>query len=532
MKHAFMGLATLLGGIVGLVPAARAQGSYAEDALLYSRQNPAGTARVLGLGGANTSLGGDFSNLANNPAGLGFFTKSELSLTPGVGFGTGNSGAVGNAAATGTLPNLTQNANSFHLASVGLVFASRRADNDNSSDWRGGSFALGFTRLADFNQGFSYQNQTDDRHSFFQFLREPGGYTDYTNPGYQDAVQRTATQYSSGDYSNLDGLAAAGSLTSTITIKNPGNPNKPYYQIQTPGRVGPITQREQLLTKGSLSQFDLGYGGNYRDKLYIGGGIGIVSMNRTRTNNYSESSNGGEDFNYQDYLKTTGTGINARLGLIYRVADAVRLGASVQTPTYIRLTDEASTTLTSQYTPSNENNVFSTTTQPPYDYSVTLPFRANGGLTVLVAKYGFLTGDVEYVNYAQARFGTVGGNTDSNLSDNNSLISTGYRNAVNFRVGAEGRFDIFRARVGYARNASPYAGSSSFNRDQNFYTAGLGFRTKGYFMDLAGVYMSYQDRYSPYALATGPNSATGGVSPLIATTYNRFTVSVTGGLLF
>jgi hypothetical protein len=532
MKHAFMGLATVLGGIIGFSPAAHAQGSYAEDALLYSRQNPAGTARVLGLGGASVSLGGDFSNLTSNPAGLGFFTKSEFTLTPGVGFGTGNSTPVGNAAATGSLTTMNQTANSFHLANVGLVFASRRADNDNSSDWRGGSFALGFTRLADFNQGFSYQNQTDDNHSFFQFLREPGGYTNYTDPNYQAAVQRTAKQYSSNDYYNLDGLAAAGSLSNTITIKNPSSPSNPYYQIQTPGRTGPITQREQVTSKGSLSQFDLGYGGNYRDKLYIGLGVGVVSLNNTRTSNYSESSNGGEDFNYQDYLKTTGTGVNGRLGLIYRVADAVRLGASVQTPTYIRLSTEASTTLTSQYTPNGQSNVFSTTSQPAYEYSVTLPMRANGGLTVLLAKYGFLTGDIEYVNYAGSRFSTIDGSTDSDLSDNNALISTGYRNVVNFRVGAEGRFDIFRARLGYARNASPYAGTSSFNRDQNYYTAGLGIRSKGYFVDLAGVYMRYEDRYAPYALANGPNSVTGGVSPLIANTYNRVTVSLTGGLLF
>lgn len=526
-----MGLATLLGGFLGFAPVAKAQSSYAEDALLYSRQNPAGTARVLGLGGANVSLGGDFSNLTSNPAGLGFFTKSEVSFTPGVGFGNSSSAAVSNEANTGSLAALSQTANSFHIASVGLVLANRRPDNDQSSDWRGGGFALGFTRLADFNQGFSYQNQTDDRHSFFEFLREPGGYTNYTSGDYQAAVQRIATQFTSGNYTNLDGLAAAGSLTSTLTIKNPSSPNNPYYQVVTPGRTGPITQREQVLSKGSLSQFDLGYGGNYRDRLYIGGGVGIVSLNHTRTSTFSESSNGGEDFNYQDYLKTTGTGINARVGIIYRVADAMRLGGSVQTPTYIRLTDDASTTLTSQYTPSGQSNVFSTN-NPPYDYSVTLPFRANGGLTVLLAKYGFLTGDVEYVNYAQARFKTIDGSSDDYINDNNSLISTGYRNVVNFRAGAEGRFDIFRVRLGYARNASPYAGTSSFNRDQNYYTAGLGMRGKGYFLDLAGVYMSYDDRYSPYALASGTGSATNGISPLVATNYNRFTVSLTGGLLF
>ena len=532
MKHAFVGLATLLGGFLGVSYAAQAQTSYLEDALLYSRQGPAGTARVLGLGGANVSLGGDFSNVSSNPAGLGFFTKSEVSLTPGVGFGSASSVALGNAANTGSLGSIDQTANRFHIASAGVVFATRRPDNDNSSDWKGGSFALGFTRQADFNQGLSYQNQTDDQHSFFQFLREPGGYSDYTSPGYQGAVQGITNQYNSGNYTNLDGLAAAGSLTRTINYKDPSNPANTLFQVVTQNRIGPITQKEQILTKGSMSQFDLAYGGNYRDKLYIGGGIGIVSLNRTRTSTYSEFSDGGEDFNYQDYLKTTGTGINARLGLIYRAADAVRLGVSAQTPTYIRLTDTYSTILTSQYTPKGDPNVFTTVLPGTFDYSVTTPFRANGGITVLLNKYGFLTGDIEYLNYSQSRFNTIDDTSDDELNSNNSLIANNYRSVVNLRVGAEGRFDIFRARLGYARYASPYAGTSPYNRDQNYFTGGLGIRTKTFFVDVAGVYFAYKDRYSPYNLAGGPGSATNGVAPIIATDYHRFTTSLTGGLLF
>jgi hypothetical protein len=525
MKHAFMGLATLLGGFLGLARPAHAQSSYLEDALLYSRQGPAGTSRVLGLGGANVSLGGDFSNLTSNPAGLGFFTKSEISITPGIGLGSASSAAIANAANTGSLGEQNQTANRFQVASAGVVFASRRPDSDNSSDWRGGSFALGFTRQSDFNHAFSYQNQTDDRHSFFQFLREPGGYTSPASGGYQSALGGIRGQDNSGDYINLDGLAYGNFLTTIVTGRSGRD------SLITPARVGPITQREQVISKGSLSQFDLGYGGNYRDKLYIGVGVGIVSLNRTRTSTFSESSNGGEDFNYQDYIKTTGTGINARLGLIYRLADAVRIGASVQTPTYIRLNDEYSTTLTSQYAPSNLPNVL-TTAPGSYAYSVTTPFRANGGLTVLLSKYGFLTGDVEYLNYAHSTFNTTDNTTDDYINDGNSAIASGYRSVVNVRVGAEGRFDIFRVRAGYARYASPYAGESSYNRDQNYFTGGLGIRSKSFFVDAAGVYLAYKDRYSPYTLATGSGSATNGTAPIIATDYSRFTVSLTGGLLF
>jgi hypothetical protein len=68
----------------------------------------------------------------------------------------------------------------------------------------------------------------------------------------------------------------------------------------------------------------------------------------------------------------------------------------------------------------------------------------------------------------------------------NQDISTGYRNTVNLRAGAEGRFDVLRVRVGYAHYGNPYSYTSP-NRAQNYFTGGLGIRTKGFFVDVAGV---------------------------------------------
>ncbi|RZL06671.1 MAG: hypothetical protein EOO62_18435 [Hymenobacter sp.] len=528
MKHTFMGLATLLGGFLAVSHSAQAQGGYAGDALLYMRQNPSGTARSLGLAGANVSLGADFGNLSSNPAGLGFYTKSEISLTPGVGFGTANATQVANSAAVGpAFPATSQTANSFHIASAGVVFANRRPDSDNTSDWRGGSFALGFTRLADFNQALRYQNSTDDNHSFFQRLREPYNNGDYTSAGYQTNLDEIFQNSSQNVYTNIDGLAYGTGLVDQVEVVNPGTgtaQGKTIFRNGTPVRNGNITQTEDILTKGSLSQFDLGYGGNYRDRLYIGGGIGIVSLNRTRTSTFSESSGGDLDFVSTDYLKTTGTGINARLGVIVRAADALRLGASVQSPTYIRLTEDYSTSLTANTKYAAGNGSSLATNPGTFDYSITTPFRANGGATLLLGKAGFITGDVEYVGYSQAKFKTTDGSSDIGLEDGNASIANGYRNVVNARVGAEARLDIFRVRAGYAYYADPYK-NSTFSRNQNYFSAGAGVRTKAFFVDVAGVYLASKELYQPYQLANT-------VPPMVSYTNNRFTASVTGGLLF
>ena len=54
---------------------AAAQSGYFEDALRFSQSFPAGSARIMAIGGTQWSLGGDVSNIAGNPAGLGFFQK-------------------------------------------------------------------------------------------------------------------------------------------------------------------------------------------------------------------------------------------------------------------------------------------------------------------------------------------------------------------------------------------------------------------------------------------------------------------------
>ena len=53
-----------------------------DDALRYSQIFYQGTARFMAMGSAFTALGGDMSTLSQNPAGLGVFRSSEISISP------------------------------------------------------------------------------------------------------------------------------------------------------------------------------------------------------------------------------------------------------------------------------------------------------------------------------------------------------------------------------------------------------------------------------------------------------------------
>lgn len=482
------------------------------DALRYSQLQFGGSARTLGIGGANVALGGDIGTVSSNPAGLGLFQQSEVSFTPG--YGVSNTSSVHNSGGSST----PDSKNSLHVGGFGIVFANRRPDNDNSSDWRAGSFAISMTRTNNFNTNFSYRGTTNDQQSLFQRFREP-----------ISSAQEIDDQFYYNDYTNLDGLAYGAYLT-----------NLNGSAIETIARANPIQQFETVTASGGQSQYDFAYGASYRDKLYIGGAIGIVSTRFNQVREFEESdadaSTKFQSLNLYDRLDTRGTGFNLRFGAIYRANDILRIGASVQTPTWSRLTDSYSAQLGTVFSPALELIDSNGNTQSipsgsasignnAYTYSLTMPFRANGGVAVLLSKYGFLSGDIEYVNYAQARLNSNSASGDNySFADENQAVQNLYRSTVNLRFGGEARYNIFRLRLGYARYGDPYV-ANEFNRAQNYFTGGLGLRQNNFYLDLAGVYNTNHRYYSPYTLAARNQ-------PVVSIDENRFTTSVTVGLTF
>lgn len=498
----------------------------ASDALRYSRLQFGGPARTQGIGGANVALGADFGNLTSNPAGLGLFQKSELHFTPGIGLGQSDARVEGG-------PTASQSAekNSLHVASLGAIFATRLPDNDQSSDWRGGGFALGFSRVADFNSASSYQGSLNGNQSYLSRL-QPNADAARSASAFAALDQ----QVNSGTYTSNLGLAY-GAYLANIRSSRTGADSAVVLRKQ--GNV--LTQGETLTTSGSISQFDIGYGANYRDRLYLGGAIGIVSSNYTQQRTLIEADNDPNthfnSLNSTNQLKTSGRGFNARLGLIYRLLDNLRVGASVQTPTFLRLTDTYSETLTANYSAQGTDRVprdlpvgdYSVSLPTnDYAYTITTPFRANGGLAYTLGKHGFLSGDIEYVGYGQARLRNDSQNANGDnysFATENNDIQARYKNTVNLRFGAEGRFDVFRLRLGYARYGDPYKADTNNERVQNFYTAGAGLRQGNFFLDAAAVYTTVDQLYTPYSLNNG-------LQPVIKVNSNRYTTSITAGITF
>ncbi|TLM95244.1 OmpP1/FadL family transporter [Hymenobacter jeollabukensis] len=522
MKRYALGLALL-----GLAGPLFAQNE--DDALRYSRLQFGGTARTLGIGGASTSLGADLGTLSSNPAGLGLFQRSEVSFSPGFGLGNADARVTNVDGST----SLKDSRNSLHIGSLAAAFTSRRPDSDND-DWRSGTLAFGFTRISDFNNSFSHRSTLPDARSLFQRLREPR-----LEPGQSVAGLRKQLddEFVTGNYSGLDGLAYGTYLTNYDEV--PAGSGNEVVSTPTPLQRTRVTQEETVLTTGSQTQFDIGYGASYRDQLYIGGAIGIVGthFNSTselrETNDASNTSSSFGSLTLRDELRSRGTGFNARLGLIYRPLDWLRVGLSAQTPTAYQFDDTYNSSLSAQFRQpisvdgKSISSAKANTQELKLAYRMTSPWRLNGGASVILGKYGFVSADAELVDYSQARFRSAPDlqNGDNySFSAENARISQLYGSALNLRVGAEARLAAFRVRGGYAHYGDPFQ-DSRFDRSQEFYTGGLGLRQGNISADLAGVYTTYNRIYSPYTLVDGSQ-------PEVQMNASRFTTTFTLGYQF
>ena len=150
-------------------------GNYAATALKLSNTYSGGSARMMGLGGAQTALGGDISSASSNPAGLGFFNRSEFSFSPTINVINSSSSYLDNSQVLDSKLNL-------NFANLGIVFNKSKGDLVQSK-WRGGSFAFTINRIADFQNKYSYEgasfNQKDSEGNLILDANRPKDFIEY-----------------------------------------------------------------------------------------------------------------------------------------------------------------------------------------------------------------------------------------------------------------------------------------------------------------------------------------------------------------
>ena len=117
-------------------------------------------------------------------------------------------------------------------------------------------------------------------------------------------------------------------------------------------------------------------------------------------------------------------------------------------PTFLLLTDEFSSTLSHTIELVEGTEVQSRSSSPgTYNYNLTTPYAVGLGAMYLFGKSGFITADVEFKDYSSASFSSSYDSTDPAFYDfvaENEQIDNLFKPAINYRVGAELRFNALR----------------------------------------------------------------------------------------
>ncbi|MBK6639861.1 MAG: hypothetical protein KBH11_13845 [Bacteroidia bacterium] len=452
------------------------------DALRYSQTGFGSTARSLAMGGAFGAPGADFSSLMINPAGIGVYKKSEFTFS--LGF---NNRITEN--------DFLENKNSdskfrVDIPDLGIVFA---IPKKNESGIKQLSFALGYNRTANFNSESSFEGKNTNNSildSFIDQIASDGG----------------ATEDDLYDYYAFDADLA---YQTYLLDPDPNNVNQYISVIPDGGAY----QSKVTTTRGGMGEFTLGFGGNYNEKIFFGVTLGFPSVRYEEESTYEENDKDNEIINadstidfkalvYDTYLNTSGNGVNARFGIIFKPVEWVRVGASIHTPTYYYLNDQYRASMRSAF--GDGTNYSLDSPEGTYSYNLTTPFKAVGSVAFLFGQNGMVSFDYEFTDYSAAKLDA----SDYNFSNENKLINKFYNDvASNFRGGLEWKYQNFAFRAGAAYYSTPFKSQyTSDETDQHVisYTGGIGFREKRYYFDLGYGYSTRNEYFAPYTLSNEP----------------------------
>ena len=451
------------------------------DALRYSLTFYGGTARAVSMGGAFGALGGDFSAISYNPAGIGVYRSTELTFSPSLFYDNTSSNYLNS-----TFEDYKYN---FNINNFGFVTTFK---TNNDEGWVSTSLALGYNKLNNFNSRIRIEGICSNSSMLDYFASNATGYSEDNLYAFDEAL--------AWETYLIDTVTGGIYEYATVLSLYGDAPESTYGQ----------NQRRTINTKGSMGEYIIAFGANYSHKLYLGATFGYrklryVEHSEQLESNFDDDSSYAEildleSFKYIQDLETRGQGYTFKLGFIYKPIDMLRIGGAIHLPTFYDLKDEYYTSLEANFAAGdsvNPPNIYAESPFLEYDYSLTTPFKAIGSVALKIKKIALLSFDYEFIDYSTIRLRNGGDGYD--FLDENDILQDCYKKSANIRTGAEVRLGPISLRGGYAFYGSPYR-SSEVNKNANYssFSGGIGFREKNVFFDIAYVNTIHNERYYLY----------------------------------
>ena len=483
-----------------------------------------GTARFVGMGGAMSALGGDMSTMGTNPAGIGLYRSNDFSGTISLNNTQVKSDFAGVTGKTDrslmsfdqlgvVFSNKIGNETSVRYVNVGINYHKQRNFSRKMAMY-GNLMGMSLTdQIANMTNHDPNGNYNPlPLGDYYKIYNELGG--NYYGEAWGDVswlgvlgIQggligpQIGSEPAEGDEPLVDG--AGNPITDDY-----GNPLYEYkHYIGMPGYETEYRSRET----GGVNQVDINLSTNVDDRIYLGFTLGFHDVNYKRSSAYSEWGEfDGQptDFTLSNDFITEGTGVDAKLGVIFRPFEesAFRMGLAIHTPTLYTLSDRHWASLSSSL-----DNYHGETDVAQFNYQLLTPWKFNLSLGHTFGTSVALGAEYEYTDYSSAELRYEDGFEMEAESD---WMDEDLKGVHTVRVGTEVKLvPEFSLRAGYnytsaAFNKSAYKWlyPNTTYTDAEYenmmgrstYTLGMGFRTGQLYVDAAFLYMQQKSEFYPF----------------------------------
>ena len=438
-----------------------------EDALRYSQSFLQGTARTSSMGNAFGALGGNFTAISINPAGIGVYRTSEFMVTGGFDHNISESSFVDH--------KYEDFEYDFNFNNIGIVGTFKTGAK---SGWISTNIGFGYNRINSFEMNTLVKNPN-------------------ASGSIVDSWANEANAYGSEALPFLSGMAYSAGLLIHDTINN-------MYVSDFTGTDYGHNQSLSITTSGYVGEYTFSGGANYDNLLYLGGSFSVNTLRYKEKRIFKESDPDNligvfNALNYTETLETRGTGFNFKVGAIVKPIQWLRLGGAIHFPTFYDLDDEYSDVIDADLDLDGES-FDNQRSSGEFDYELVTPFKAIASAAFVIQKMAILSLDYEFVDYTKARLRDGGkGSYYYDFEYENQNIQDIYTATQNVRAGLEMRFGALSLRGGYAFFGSPYS-SGQLNEDANYSTisGGFGINSNQYYIDFALSHITNTSKYVLY----------------------------------
>lgn len=540
-----------------------ALGAGAQDtywAQLLSRNNYYGTARSIALGNAMTALGGDLGSVGINPAGSAVNSFGQFTITPAMLFQSTAVSWSSSGDVNFDAPSTTSHSK-FNLPNVGATMVLYTGNNYGLKH-----ITLGFV----LNNTDTYLNYTSARGSnpYTSLLGDIAGNAyglEYADMSRSQKAAYCANQI--GEFGPEGSLRYSGANQMV---------DKDDMYAYLPGT---LDQWAESKTYGTKKDFITNIGFNISDNFYFGFNLGIPTSKYRNEEFFQESAQAPVQFpvNFVDddgkhlgvegepttYYKssTNGyklnsdvSGIYGKFGLIWLPTKSLRVGAAIQTPTFMTIEESwqytASTTYeNSKYNGSAKSDVGSAS------YRLRTSYEVNAGVAYTFGGFGLLSVDYEMMDYSVMKFSDLENDyfSDDTWAETNLCNKLFYGVSHSVRAGLEVKpLPELTVRAGYSLVTSPeryaldldgyevspenWQGASQLLSDFHYYkghnihafSLGLGYSSPGSFFADATVRLTKYpvEYFVPYFFPDYEVLTSTGSPANVAMPYEKFEKSI------